>query len=179
MNHLEYTDYFRQIAKNHVDIPHEKEDEKGKQQNAFARLVLSAEPWRQLELKEFLNNLNHKLSFPCLLVESYDASYQFNQSDKLKYFAGAFMIIDKKKKDDFDQRDEILSKCETIGEEIIAFINHDLTRTAKKKQYGIDLDDFTMEKLGPINTVFYGIRVDFEFYKSHAPELVFKPEKFQ
>lgn len=120
-NHNTYSNTFRNIAMMHKKLGHLR---KGEQDIHFVRAVLSKHPMlSEGDLKEFLRSIHNKLRFPAMVLVSYSAEYSAENHDaKRKKFMGEFFILDRVKKDDFDDLEVKLDETEQTGEEIIAFL---------------------------------------------------------
>lgn len=122
-NHSSYVAAFRNLAMKHRQIGHLRE---GKEDNHFVRVNLSAHPLLAKEdIQEFFRKINNQLKFPALVLNTYTAGYsgEENYDSKRKQIRGEFFILDKVKKDDFDDQERVLDKTEAIGEEILAWLS--------------------------------------------------------
>ena len=118
-SHATYTDFFRTMARHHKQIHHTEEE------SHFARMNLSAHPVLAREdIKEFIKSLKNKLHFPALLLNAYQAKADAQDSHdaKRKVIQGEFFILDRMRKEDWNQQDEIFDITEKIGTDITAFL---------------------------------------------------------
>jgi hypothetical protein len=118
-DHTTYTDFFRLMATHHVEIHHT--DDKVH----FVRMNLSAHPVLAREdIKEFIKSLKNKLHFPALLLNTYQAKADAEDSRdaKRKVIQGEFFILDRMQKEDWARQDEIFDVTEAIGTDILAFL---------------------------------------------------------
>lgn len=118
-DHTTYTDFFRLMAENHLSIQHSEAE------CHFVRMNLSAHPVLAREdIKEFLRSLKNKLHFPALLLNTYQAKADAQDSydAKRKIIQGEFFILDRIRKDDWDQQDAAFDTTEAIGTDIMAFL---------------------------------------------------------
>ncbi|MDJ1500456.1 hypothetical protein [Xanthocytophaga agilis] len=171
MRHAEYNQYFRDLATKHVDIKHSDTE------MHFARIIRSADPFFKLELSEFLTKLKSKLETPFMLLETYDARFEDNKSDnKWQLAMGAFMILDKVSKGDYNEVESKLDFTESVATDIIGRLYNDYK--LKRINWHVDLNDITLEKVGPVGDSMYGTRVDFLLKTTANTSLKYDPSKF-
>ena len=119
-DHATYTDFFRLMATHHKQIRHCSSN------TAFVRMNLSSHPILAREdIKEFIKSLKNKLNFPALLLNTFQAKGDDSSSAdaKRKIIQGEFFILDRMKREDWDQQDSIFQDTEQIGTDIIAFMS--------------------------------------------------------
>ncbi len=170
MNHLDYTSLFREAAERHVDLRHSATE------MHFGRLILTGWPLTKLDIDELLTAQKDKIRLPILLVESYDARYQDNGYDNVRKLAtSAFVVLDQVGKTDYDKRDQVIDRCERIGEEILGFAM-DYYRQKKRK---LDPNTVRSEKVGPIGAgLLWGVRFDFQLPEMANAPLAYQADKF-
>lgn len=172
MRHLDYTTLFRTAAEQHVDLRHSATE------MHFGRLVLSGWPITQLDISELIEAQKTKIRLPILLLESYDARYVTNGADNTRKQAkGALIVLDKVAAagKDFNNRDEVLDRCEQIGEDVLGYAIEHYRRLRLK----LDANTITSEKVGPItNDKFWGVRFDFQLPEVATNPLAYQAAKF-
>lgn len=172
MRHLDYTTLFRTAAEKHVDLQHSATE------MHFGRLVLSGWPITQLDIAELLNAQKTKIRLPILLLESYDASYVNNGADNTrKQCRGALIVLDKVAAQglDFDNRDQVLDRCEQIGEDVLSYA----IEYYRKQRLRLDASTIRSEKVGPItNDKLWGVRFDFQLPEVATNPLAYQAAKF-
>jgi|GEM_PF-1951657 len=141
-DHKTYTDFFRTMAIHHLDIRHSDT------QSHFARMNLSAHPMLAREdITEFLKAIRTKLHFPALLLNSYQAKADAQDSNdaKRKVIQGEFFIINRVIKEDYDNQDTVFDDTEEIGTDIISFLGE---YYEENPQHGyFEWNDTMMEKI--------------------------------
>ncbi|WP_151087392.1 BTB/POZ domain-containing protein [Hymenobacter baengnokdamensis] len=169
MKHLDYTDLFREAARRHVDLQHSDTE------MHFGRLILTGWPLTKLDVSEYLDAQKQKMRLPILLLESYDARYQDNGYDNVRKLAtSAIIVLDKVGKDSFDKRDEVLDRCERIGEDVLGFaIEH-----YRKQKLKLDPNTISSEKVGPIGDFLWGVRFNFSLPSVANSPLAYQAAKF-
>jgi hypothetical protein len=175
MRHSEYTALFRTIAETHVDIQHSPTS------MHFARIVIGVNPMlKGVIMEEFLTSMRTKIKFPFMLCVSYDNKYMDKISDNIwKIYPAAFAILDKPKKDDFDDQERVLDETEEIGEEVIGYLKNYFRDVSRRPKYVFDIGEVEMEKLANITKDdLWGVWIDVPFMKTANENLKFKPEKF-
>jgi len=167
MRHLDYTTLFRTAAEQHVDLRHTATE------MHFGRLILTGWPLTKLDIDELLTSQKQKIRLPILLLESYDARYTNGSgADNVrKVPTGAIIVLDKVGVADYDVRDEVLDRCERIGEEVLGYA----IEQYRKQNNKLDTGTISSEKVGPIGPdKLWGVRFDFQL-----PELANKPLAYQ
>lgn len=169
MRHLDYTALFREAATRHVELRHSATD------MHFGRMILSGWPLTMLDVNELLTAQKAKLRLPVLLLESYDGRYQDNGYDNVRKLASAaFIVLDKVEGSDFDNRDQVLDRCERIGEDVLGFAI-DYYRRRKLK---LDSSTISSEKVGPISGNLWGVRFNFQLPEVANNPLAYQADKF-
>lgn len=118
-DHTTYTEFFRKMATHHVEIHHSPES------IHFVRMNLSSHPVLAREdIKELLKSVKTRLQVPALLLNTYQlkADAQDSHDAKRKVIQGEFFILDRVKKEDFDDQDSVFDRTEAIGTDIIVFL---------------------------------------------------------
>jgi hypothetical protein len=175
MRHSEYTSFFRQLAAEHTDIRHTKEECR------FLRLILSSDPLQRImDAREFYDSLRSRLArgYAMILI-SYEADYSDNAGDqKLKEYHGSFIILHHVAPGDFDELEAVLDKTEEIGEDLMGAalerINKDFTAPKKR----MTVNGITNERIGPVGETYHGTKFNFFFTQGANPALHYKKEKF-
>ena len=170
MRHLDYTTLFRTAAEKHVDLQHSATE------MHFGRLVLSGWPITQLDISELLEAQRDKIRLPILLLESYDARYVNNGADNTRKQAqGAIIVLDKVGASSFDVRDEVLDRCEQIGEDVLSYA----IEQYRKKSLKLDASTISSEKVGPIGVAkLWGVRFNFQLPEVATNPLAYQAAKF-
>jgi len=141
-DHTTYTDFFRLMAGNHVEIMHTESE------CHFVRMNLSAHPVLAREdIKEFLKSVRSKLNFPALLLNAYQAKAdaQDSRDAKRKVIQGEFFILDRVKKEDWNMQDAVFDATEAIGTDIIAFLAEYYEQSPNEGYF--EWNDTMMEKI--------------------------------
>lgn len=141
-DHATYTDFFRTMAENHVEILHTESE------CHFVRMNLSAHPVLAREdIKEFLRSVKNRLHFPALLLNTYQAKADAQDSydGKRKVIQGEFFILDRIRKDDWDQQDQVFDATEAIGTDICAFLGEYYEDSPQEGYF--EWNDTMMEKI--------------------------------
>ncbi|WP_187261330.1 hypothetical protein [Pontibacter beigongshangensis] len=175
MRHSEYTDFFRQLASQHVDIRHSEEE------CHFVRLILSSDPLQRImDAREFYDSLRDRIGpdFSMILI-SYEADYADNGGDqRIKEYHGSFIILHPVTPGHFDELEQVLDRTEEIGEEIMGAalvrINKDFTLPKKH----MTVNGITNERIGPVGEDFHGTKFNFFFTRGANPALHYKQDKF-
>lgn len=175
MTHTEYTEFFRDIARRHVEIQHSATKEH------FARLILSNDPFLPTtsQLDDFLESVKNKLHGPAMLLATYEAQYVDNRSDNVeKMLAGRLIIIDTvAPKNDFDQEEEVLSRTERIGEECLGFAEYMFSEDPGLGFF--EWDAVGSEKIAKLTSRnFFGTGFNFAIKVSAQTSIDFKAEQF-
>lgn len=167
MRHLDYTTLFRTAAEQHVDLRHTATE------MHFGRLILTGWPLTKLDIDELLTAQKEKIRLPILLLESYDARYTGGSgADNVRKIpTGAIILLDKVGTAGHDVRDEVIDRCERIGEEVLGYAIEQYRKANTK----LDTGTISSEKVGPIGPAkLWGVRFDFQL-----PEVANKPLAYQ
>jgi hypothetical protein len=181
-DHTTYTSFFRLMAENHLDILHTP------QECHFVRMNLSAHPVLAREdIKEFLRSLKNKLKFPALLLNTYQAKAdaQDSRDAKRKVIQGEFFILDRLQKDNWDEQDEVFEATEAIGTDILALLAEYYEDTPQEGYF--EWNDTMMEKISNLEvdnlagTKFYFAisipnEVAFQLNQSRFKDELFNPD---
>jgi hypothetical protein len=169
MTHLDFTELFREAARRHVDLRHSETE------MHFGRMILTGWPLTKLDVSEYLNAQKQKIRLPILLLESYDVRYQDNGADNVRKLAtSAIIVLDKVGKDDFDKRDQVLTSCEGIGEDIMGFA----IEKYRKNKLKLNPNTISSEKVGPIGDGLWGVRFNFQLPDVANAPLAYQAAKF-
>jgi hypothetical protein len=170
-----YTALFRDLATRHVAIQATPENKR------FLRMLISFDPvQKQLDLTEFYGNLRSGIKArgnqPLLVVENYQTDYDDNKGDYLtRRIDGAFLVLQYCKVDDYDARDEAISTCEVIAEELLAALIYKLN---EGHNIYLSAGDAWAEHLGPIADGYCGVRMNFSWKEGASQDLYYNPAKF-
>lgn len=141
-DHRTYTDFFRTMATHHLSIRHRDAEVH------FARMNLSAHPMLAREdIKEFLKSIRTRLHFPALLLNTYQAKADAQDSHdaKRKVIQGEFFILDRVTKEDWDDQDLVFDDTEEIGTDIISFLGEYYSDNPQEGYF--EWNDTMMEKI--------------------------------
>lgn len=141
-DHASYTAFFRMMAENHLEILHTESN------CHFVRMNLSAHPVLAREdIKEFLKSIRTKLQFPALLLNTFQAKAdaQDSRDAKRKVIQGEFFILTRVKKEDWDMQDVAFDLTESIGTDILAFLSEYYEDTPQEGYF--EWNDTMMEKI--------------------------------
>lgn len=157
MTHLQYSDYFRNLAESHNQIAHSKNG--GKNSKSFFRT----------NVFEFDAGLRTVGKFPCLALEAPTSRLSNNWDAPGEYQNGAFTIWDKcQNNQDATEEEMVLSRCKEIGLECIAKMKEDIELARSQNNaiglLQLNLDSVRIQKVGPYHSLYHGYRFQFEFY---------------
>ena len=141
-SHTTYTAFFLLMATHHKLIHHTPEEVHFVRMNLSAHPVLASE-----DIKEFIKSLKNKLHFPALLLNAYQAKADAGDSHdaKRKVIQGEFFILERVRKEDWDQQDEVFDRTEQIGTDILAFLGAYYEDTPEDGWF--EWNDSMMEKI--------------------------------
>jgi hypothetical protein len=174
-DHKTYTDFFRKMATHHKDILHRVHEMR------FVRMNLSAHPLLAREdINEFLKSIRNRLHFPALLLNSYQAKGDAEDSydAKRKVIQGEFFILDRVKKEDWDNQDEVFDKTEAIGTDILAFLGEYYEEYPLEGYF--EWNDSMMEKISNLQVDnLAGTKFYFTLSIPNEVAFQFNPDKFE
>lgn len=129
ISHQIIVDYFRSIAENLKDL------------NGFFRM----------DLTEIEHSFRSNAQFKCLVLESHegnfeDSTMQSNVNDR----TFAFTIYDHPKNMDYDDQNQKLSECESVGLKVIARMRHDASLPGHFLYGKFNVGTVTYAKVGPV-----------------------------
>ena len=170
-----YNDLLKEWARRHKAIAATP------QNGRFMRIFISADPvQKQLDLMEWYRNLRSKLnapeSQPYLVAQNYQVDYGDNNGDYLsRDLNGAFLVLQRAKKDDYDARDKAIAQCEDIAEQVFAGLAMQL-----RNEYNCYLTegDAWLEHIGPLDDLSVGVRLNFTFRDGATEQLTYEPDHF-
>lgn len=151
------------------------------QNGRFLRIFISADPvQKQLDLLEFYRSLRSKLSAkegqPFLIAQNYQVDYGDNHGDYLsREFTGAYLVLQRARKDDYEARDLAIATCEEIAEQILAALVQQLR---EEHAAYITVADAWLEHIGPLEDTSVGVRLNFTFREPASEELTYEPDHF-
>jgi hypothetical protein len=141
-DHTSYTAFFRLMATHHLSIVHSDSEVH------FARMNLSAHPMLAREdIKEFLKSIRSRLHFPALLLNTYQAKADAQDSHdaKRKVIQGEFFILDRVTKEDWEDQDSVFDETEEIGTDIVSFLGEYYSEHPQEGWF--EWNDTMMEKI--------------------------------
>lgn len=147
----------------------------------FMRIFISADPvQKQLDLLEWYRSLRSKLDAkegqPYLVAQNYQLDYGDNNGDYLsRDITGAYLVLQRAKKDDYDARDAAVARCEEIAEQVFAALVHVL-----REEHGSYLTegDAWLEHIGPLEDLSVGVRLNFTFRDGATEQLTYNEDHF-
>ena len=175
MHLLAYTALFRGLAQRHKALAATPAN------GRFLRLFISADPiQKQIDLSEWYNSLRTKLKAPLgqayFVLENYQVDYDDNQGDYFsRKVAGAFLVLQKVKTDDYDARDVAVGACELIAEQILAAA---VPLLRAQHRVDISVGDAWAEHVGPLADGFVGVRLNLSWQEPATQELTYNPDAF-
>lgn len=175
MRHSQYTQFFRQLAEQHVAIRHSKDECR------FVRMILSSDPLQRImDAREFYDGLRSKVADGYIMIlESYEADYSDNSGDqKLKEFHGAFFILHHVQPGDFDGLEEVLDATEEIGEDIMGTTLERINKDFSLPKKQMKVNGIMNERIGPVGDTYHGTKFSFSFTQGANPALRHKQEKY-
>lgn len=163
--HSEYTSLFRTIAERHKSILHTDSS------MHFARIIVSANPFRNYYINEFLEAEKASIKTPFMLLESYDSQIVDKGSDNFRENKmGALVMLTNASRDAFDDEETALDQTERLCLNVLSY----LKRYTRKHSsiYTFDFNQVHLEKVGPISdSKFFGTRMDFEYEQQATTDL--------
>ncbi len=169
MNNItNYFEFFKGIADNNKDIKY------------FTRISMNVEPGESVYyLQEFLNSLS-EMQTPMLVSEAYVSKIEDNYSDnKLFDDRGAFFILVKGERSDFDKNLIAYQQAEDIAIQVMAYLKEYFKKPNNIIDYDYQFRDITIDRIGPIGDSLFGARVDFKYYNNAQLKLKVDPSKWQ
>lgn len=141
---LDFISYFEDLAMRHQEIPH---------LDGVKQAFAAFDPWQFEELSSY------NLAFPAVLVAHEEGNVIDKKADNLiDNIDASFIIADQVTMNDFDEQNQVLNKCKTIGKDFIRRIRED---KADGKVQGFLLDDLEYMKVGPMLDNKYGYQFNF------------------
>lgn len=147
----------------------------------FLRIFISADPvQKQLDLMEWYRSLRSKLDAkegqPYLVAQNYQVDYGDNNGDYLsRDLTGAFLVLQRAPKDDYDARDKAVATCEEIAEQVFAGLA--LQLRTEHRCYLTEGETW-LEHIGPLDELSVGVRLNFSFRDGATEELTYNPDLF-
>jgi len=150
MDHSDYISFFEDLATKHKSILHSPTEKH------FFRA----------NIEEVITGLRSKIKFPAMVLESYEVRLIDYKSDNI-YMApvGAFSIIDKVERDNYDKENEAINTCMLIGIDIITAIREEyqnFRNNPNRKIKYFDPATVTGYKVGPLFENCFGYRFEFQ-----------------
>lgn len=173
----EYTALFRELATRHKEIRHREG-----QETHFVKVILSSDMvQKQVSLIDFYAKLKEKIKPGLtLLLISYAADYEDVGDEKvLSHRHGSFIILEKARVGDNEDRDRVLDHTEAVGFEIMAAFAQQFRGTqAKRDGRMFDRSHLATDSVGPVCDNHHGTRFDFMFTQPATKALTFDASKF-
>ncbi len=147
----------------------------------FMRIFISADPvQKQLDLMEWQRSLRSRLDAkegqPYLVAQNYQVDYGDNNGDYLsRDLTGAFMVLQRAKKDDYDARDEAVAQCEDIAEQVFAGL---VMQLREEHSCYLTEGEAWLDHIGPLEDLSVGVRLNFTFRDGATEQLTYQAEHF-
>lgn len=147
----------------------------------FMRIYISADPvQKQLDLMGFYSSLRSKLDAkegqPFLIAQNYQVDYGDNNGDYLsRELSGAYLVLQRAKKEDYDARDVAVANCELIAEQVFAGLVQQLR---EEHSCYLTEGDAWLEHVGPLDDLSVGVRLNFTFRDGATEELTYDDTLF-
>ena len=153
MTHSDYIAFFEDLATRHKLLLHSGSEKH------FVRA----------NIEELITGLRSKVAWPCLVLESYELNLVDNKSDDIYLVpTGAFTILTKVQRDNYDQENEAINTCMGIGLDIISAMRKDYRNmgttavsAARTIKY-FDPGTVKAYKVGPVMESCFGYRFEFQ-----------------
>lgn len=138
----------------------------GTGETKFVNIIRSFDPFAMLYTNELIGALNNKMKSPGIVVESYESSYDANNSSNMvKTYDAAFIIVGKQNKNDYSQQLDLTDQLEEIGElylnelfkEFLSRFNQDASGILRYSSVKSDI-------VGPFGDNWWGQRFVFQFH---------------
>lgn len=146
---LKYVDFFKELAKAHKKIQHDKDP--NHQHFSIVAVGTSISSFSQDDITEYLNkrrsskrnNITETYEFVdmCLIQMDYEQSEAMIKANK-KIFNGGFFIAAKPLTDKPEDRDYAMDLCYTVGEDILSAM----------RKFFLTNDNYLMGKLLEVNS---------------------------
>lgn len=170
-----YNDLLKEWARRHKAIAATPKN------GRFLRIFISADPvQKQLDLMEWYRSLRSKLNAPegqaYLVAQNYQVDYGDNNGDYLsRDLNGAFLVLQRAPKDEYDARDKAVARCEEIAEQVFAGLALQL-----REEYRCYLTEGEawLEHIGPLDDLSVGVRMNFSFRDGATEELTYNADHF-
>ncbi|MBC6988574.1 hypothetical protein [Hymenobacter sp. BT491] len=173
---LEYTALFKEAATRHKEIRHTEKD------CHFVKLVLSADPVQKaVGWSGFFNKLKTSLKPGLTLIAvSYEADYEDAGDERtLTHRHGSFIILEKVKRSNDEDRDEVLDRTERVAHDVMGFVLKAF-RSPEARRQGrmIDRSNMLLDSIGPVADNHYGSQFSFKFTQPATQALAFNSDAF-
>ena len=175
MNLTAYNALFRDLAARHKAVLATPDN------GRFLRVLISTDfVQKQLDLSEFYSKLKSGLKArgnqPFLVVENYQTDYIDQEADYYRrQVHAAYLVLQYVRLDDYDGRDEAISACEQIAEELLGALAY---RLRDEHQAYLTLADAWSEHVGPVGEGHVGVRVNLTWKEPATEELLYDETKF-
>jgi len=170
-----YNQLLSELARRHKNIAHTP------QNGRFLRIFISADPvQKQLDLMDFQTSLRSKLKAPVgqpfLIAQNYQVDYGDNNGDYLsRELQGAYLVLQRVTRDDYEARDQAVANCEKIAEQLFAALVHELRENHATY---LTVADAWLEHVGPLEDTSIGVRMNFSFRDPATEELTYDDTLF-
>lgn len=178
MTHAEYFTLLRTIATDNKQILHTASSKH------FVRAFISASPFYNLELSEFMASLRNQLKYPAMIAQSFVSDFQDSKSDNiLRRKEGAFIILcEYDQKHDFDDLELKLKTSEDIANDCLAYLKkwfrqRTLDTTLNNKLY-LDWNQVGEDPVHLPTHRLVGTRVDFVWTEPAEHRLAYDAAKW-
>ena len=157
---IDYVAYMATLASSHVELNHSKDDKH------FCRG----------ELQDFFASSRSAIKYPCVILEGCELKYDGNSTNVIKTRESSFIVSDAyKEKDDYDEIQNALSRCERIGEEIIGKMIND-AQNDESDFIGISISNIEAVYLQNETLKTVGCRFSFSIEQSTC---LYKPDRWK
>lgn len=176
MNLVAYNALFRDLAARHKRILATPKN------GRFLRILISTDfVQKQLDLSEFYSKLTSGLEAragqPFLVVENYQTSYIDEQADYYRRkVEAAYLVLQHVALDDYDGRDQAISDCEEIAEQLLGAVVNTLLSPPHNAY--LTLADAWSEHMGPVADGHVGVRVNLTWKEPATEEISYDPTQF-
>jgi len=160
MQYKDYQDYFEDLATAHKAIQHTEAKKR----------------FCDVDPEEIIKGLRTGIDYKnyCLILESFDVRGADRYSDNPRgIYSGAFWVIKHCKASDYTMKKTILNESLDIVYAILARIKKEKEIIPKQATipHFVDVNSFSINKIGPVGDNCYGWRTEFNFNNSLSQAL--------
>jgi hypothetical protein len=134
---------------------------------------------KQLDLSNFytaLGSLKVRGQQPFLVVENYQTDYTDENADFYRrHVHAAYLVLMRAVIDDYDGRDQAISACEEVAEDILGALTE---RLRDEHEAYLSMADAWSEHVGPIAGEFVGVRMNLIWKEPATQDIVYDATKF-